>query len=36
MAALAIIGDMVLRATGAQMIEEFFNRLRGRVEGATV
>ena len=33
---LAIIGDMVLRATGAQMIEEFFNRLRARVEGATV
>ena len=29
---LAIIGDMVIRATGAQVIEEFFNRLRERVE----
>ena len=29
---LAIIGDMVLRATGAQMIEEIFQRLRPRVE----
>ena len=33
---LAIIGDMVIRATGAQMIDEFFNRLRGRVEGAPI
>ncbi len=33
---LAIIGDMVIRATGAQVIEEFFNRLREKVEGATV
>ena len=32
---LAIIGDMVLRATGAQVIAEFFKRLRERVEGAT-
>ena len=31
---LAIIGDMVIRATGAQVIEEFFKRLRERVEGA--
>jgi carbon monoxide dehydrogenase subunit G len=29
---LGILGDMVLRATGAQVIEEFFNRLRERVE----
>ncbi|MCH2532738.1 MAG: carbon monoxide dehydrogenase subunit G [Dehalococcoidia bacterium] len=29
---LAIIGDMVIRATGAQVIEEFFKRLRERVE----
>lgn len=29
---LAIIGDMVIRATGAQVIGEFFNRLRDRVE----
>ena len=29
---LGIIGDMVIRATGAQVIEEFFNRLRARVE----
>jgi carbon monoxide dehydrogenase subunit G len=33
---LAIIGDMVLRATGAQVIKEFFNRLRDQVESATV
>ncbi len=31
---LGIIGDMVIRATGAQVIEEFFNRLRDRVETA--
>lgn len=30
---LAIIGDMVIRATGAQVIEEFFKRLRERIEG---
>ena len=29
---LGIIGDMVIRATGAQVIEEFFKRLRERVE----
>jgi carbon monoxide dehydrogenase subunit G len=29
---LGIIGDMVLRATGAQVINEFFKRLRARVE----
>ena len=33
---LAIIGDMVIRATGAQMIDEFSNRVRGRVEGAPI
>ena len=31
---LGIIGDMVFRATGAQIIEEFFKRLRERVEAA--
>lgn len=31
---LAIIGDMVLRATGAQVIKEFFKRLREKVSGA--
>ncbi len=29
---LGIVGDMILRATGAQVIEEFFNRLRKKVE----
>ena len=29
---LGIIGDMVLRPAGAQVIKEFFNRLRLRVE----
>ena len=29
---LAIIGDMVMRPAGAQVIKEFFNRLRTRVE----
>ena len=29
---LGIVGDMILRATGAQVIEEFFNRLRQKVE----
>ena len=33
---LGIIGDMVIRATGAQVIEEFFNRLRNKVEAAPV
>jgi uncharacterized protein len=32
---LAIIGDMVLRATGAQVIKEFFKRLRNQVNDAT-
>jgi carbon monoxide dehydrogenase subunit G len=32
---LAIIGDMVLRATGAQVIKEFFKRLRNQVNEAT-
>ena len=32
---LAIIGDMVLRATGAQMLDEFFKRLSAKVEGAS-
>lgn len=30
---LAIIGDMVLRATGAQVIKEFFKRLRNQMNG---
>jgi carbon monoxide dehydrogenase subunit G len=30
---LAIIGDMVLRATGAQVIKEFFKRLRNQITG---
>ena len=30
---MGILGDLVLRATGAQVIEEFFNRLRKQVEG---
>jgi carbon monoxide dehydrogenase subunit G len=30
---LAIIGDMVIRATGAQVIEVFFDNLRDKVEG---
>ncbi len=29
---LGIVGDMILRATGVQVIEEFFNRLRKKVE----
>lgn len=29
---LGIVGDMILRATGMQVIEEFFNRLRAKVE----
>ncbi len=29
---LGIVGDMIIRATGAQVIEEFFRRLRERVE----
>ena len=29
---LGIVGDMIIRATGAQVIEEFFKRLRVRVE----
>ena len=29
---LGIVGDMVLRATGMQVIDEFFNRLRAKVE----
>ncbi len=29
---LGIVGDMIIRATGAQVIEEFFRRLRVRVE----
>jgi carbon monoxide dehydrogenase subunit G len=32
---LAIIGDMVLRATGTQVIKEFFKRLRNQVSDAT-
>jgi carbon monoxide dehydrogenase subunit G len=32
---LAIIGDMVLRATGAQVIKEFFKRLREQVSTVT-
>mgnify|MGYP001469660313 CR=1 FL=1 len=32
---LAIIGDMVLRAAGAEVISEFFNRMRAKVEGMT-
>jgi uncharacterized protein len=32
---LAIIGDMVLRATGAQVIKEFFKRLRDQMNEAT-
>ncbi len=32
---LAIIGDMVLRATGAQVIQEFFKRLRMQVSNVT-
>lgn len=32
---LAIIGDMVLRATGAQVIKEFFKRLRNQVSNIT-
>ena len=31
---LGIVGDMIIRATGAQVIEEFFRRLRERVEPA--
>ena len=31
---LAIIGDMVLRATGAQVIKEFFKRLRDQMNEA--
>ena len=31
---LAIIGDMVFRAAGAQVIQEFFKRLKNKVEGA--
>jgi carbon monoxide dehydrogenase subunit G len=31
---LGIIGDMVIRATGAQVIDEFFKRLRDKVETA--
>ena len=31
---LGIVGDMVLRATGAQVIDEFFKRLRAKVEAA--
>ena len=31
---LGIVGDMIIRATGAQVIEEFFRRLRVRVEPA--
>ncbi|MDA1036333.1 MAG: SRPBCC domain-containing protein [Chloroflexi bacterium] len=30
---LAIIGDMVIRATGAQVIKEFFKRLAANIEG---
>ena len=29
---LGIVGDMILRATGVQVIDEFFNRLRKKVE----
>lgn len=29
---LGIVGDMILRATGMQVIDEFFNRLRAKVE----
>ena len=29
---LGIVGDMILRATGVQVINEFFNRLRTKVE----
>ena len=29
---LGIVGDMILRAAGAQVINEFFKRLRARVE----
>ena len=32
---LAIIGDMVLRATGAQVIKEFFKRLREQMSNVT-
>lgn len=32
---LAIIGDMVLRATGAQVIKEFFKRLREQISKGT-
>ena len=31
---LGIVGDMVLRATGAQVVEVFFERLRERVEAS--
>jgi carbon monoxide dehydrogenase subunit G len=33
---LAIIGDMVIRATGAQVIDEFFKRLREKIKTAPV
>lgn len=33
---LGIVGDMVLRATGAQVIDVFFQRLRERVEAPPV
>ena len=33
---LAIIGEMVLRPTGAQLIRAFFNRIREKVESSTV
>ena len=29
---LGIVGDMIIRATGMQVIDEFFNRLRAKVE----
>ena len=32
---LAIIGDMVIRATGAQVIKEFFKRLAANIESET-
>jgi carbon monoxide dehydrogenase subunit G len=32
---LAILGDMVLRATGALMLEEFTKRLKEKLEGAS-
>ena len=33
---LAIIGDMVIRATGAQVIKEFFKRLAANIESESV